>query len=287
VQATSKFAISALGSLLLALGVQAQRAGATSAPPNPGGSRIIGRDTSPLNPENSLEIIKPPAPAEEKAYKAFKSFQSVSNEDLEKKTRAGEEFLKKYPNTQYTAFVYSYLMVAYIQAGSPEQGLAAGEKVLQINPADYRTMAVLSQALSRMANDGTPNQADRLTKAESYGQGALDGVAKMQKPEGVSDANFASSKNATLAMAHSGLGLVEVHKNDYASAIAQLEAAIKLNDSDMTNFYLLGVASQNSEHYDKAVTAFEKCSAVQGNLQAPCSSGLQQAKKDAALHPAK
>jgi tetratricopeptide (TPR) repeat protein len=284
---TVKFTACVIGSLLFAIAAHAQRAGAASGPPpNPGGARI-GRDTSPLNPENSLEIIKPPAPAEEKAYKAFKSFQSISNEDIEKKTHAGEEFLKKFPDTQYSAFVYSYLMVAYIQAGSPDKGLAAGEKVLQINPTDYRTMAVLSQALSRMANDGTPNQADQLTKAQNYGQGALDGAAKMQKPEGVSDANFTNSKNSTLAMAHSGLGLVDVHKNDYAGAIAQLEAAIKLNDSDMTNFYLLGVASQNSEHYDKAVAAFEKCSAVQGNLQAPCSSGLEQAKKDSAAHPAK
>jgi tetratricopeptide (TPR) repeat protein len=271
----------------LATGIYAQRAGASSAPTNPGGDRIIGRDTSPLNPENSLEIIKPPTPAEEKAYKAFKSFQSISNEDLAKKTHAGEDFLKKFPTTQYSAFVYSYLMVAYIQSGSPDKGLEAGEKVLQINPTDYRTMAVLSQALSRMANDGTPNQAAQLEKAESYGKSAIDGVAKLQKPEGATDANFASSKDATLAMAHSGLGLVDVHKNDYADAITQLEAAVKLNNSDMTNFYLLGVASQNSEHYDKAVSAFEKCAASPGNLQAPCSSGLEQAKKDAAAHAPK
>jgi tetratricopeptide (TPR) repeat protein len=286
VNTATKFAAFVLGSLLFAMGVHAQRA-ASGPPANPGGDRIIGRDTSPLNAENSLEIIKPPAPAEEKAYKAFKAFQSMSNEDPAKKAHAGEEFLKKYPTTQYTAFVYSYLMVAYIQAGSPDKGLEAGEKVLQINPTDYRTMAVLSQALSRMANDGTPNQPAQLAKAESYGKNAVDGVAKLQKPEGVSDANFASSKDSTLAMAHSGLGLVDVHKNDYPGAITELEAAVKLNQSDMTNFYLLGVASQNSEHYDKAVAAFEKCSTVTGNLQAPCSSGLEQAKKDAAAHPAK
>jgi hypothetical protein len=47
--------------------------------------RTIGRDSSPLDPENSLEIDKPPVPAEEKAYQAFQKFQAMSNEDLLKK----------------------------------------------------------------------------------------------------------------------------------------------------------------------------------------------------------
>lgn len=270
-----------LVSLVLATGVRAQRMGGTSTPPP------NARSTPPINTDNSLETIKPPAAGDEKAYKAFQSFQAISNSDLAKKTHAGEDFVKKFPNTQYTAFVYSYLMAAYVQSGSPDKGMEAGEKAVQINPTDYRTMAALSQSLARMANDGTPNQAAQLAKAENYGKNVLDGVNKMQKPDGVSDANFASAKNLTLAMAYSGLGLVEAHKSDYDGATTQLEAAIKLDDSDMTNFYVLGVVNQNSQHYDKAMAAFEKCAAKPGNVQAPCAAGLEQAKKDAALHPAK
>jgi hypothetical protein len=99
--------------------------------------RTIGRDSSPLNPENSLEIIKPPVPAEEKAYKAFQKFQAMANEDLAKKIQAGEDFLKKYPCTSYPTPVYSLLTVAYIQTGAVDKGLAAGEKDLRIESAEF------------------------------------------------------------------------------------------------------------------------------------------------------
>jgi hypothetical protein len=84
-----------LASLFLATGALAQTRGSTSTSSgSSSGSagRTVGRDTSPLNPENSLEIIKPPAPAEEKAYKAFQKFQGMSNDDLGKKYRPAKIF---------------------------------------------------------------------------------------------------------------------------------------------------------------------------------------------------
>ena len=115
--------------LFLAMGALAQMGGSSSTSSGSGSAgRTIGRDTSPLNPENSLEIIRPPVPAQEKAYKAFQKFQAISNEDLAKKIQAGEDFLKKYPSTSYSTPVYSFLTAAYIQTGAVDKGLAAGEK---------------------------------------------------------------------------------------------------------------------------------------------------------------
>ena len=71
--------------LLLATGALAQMGRSSSTSSGSGSAgRNIGRDTSPLNPENSLEIIRPPVPGEEKAYKAFQKFQALSNEELAK-----------------------------------------------------------------------------------------------------------------------------------------------------------------------------------------------------------
>ena len=248
--------------------------------------KAIGRDTSPLNPENALEIIKPPAAAEEKAYKAFKTFQSISNEDLSRKAQAGEDFLKKYPATTYSSHVYSFLTVAYIQSGALDKGLAAGEKDLQLNPQDYRTMAVLSQAISRVINPSSPDAASQFAKAESFGKSAITGAATLAKPDGMLDADFAGLKNQILNMAYGGLGLVDIHKKDYANAISELQKAITFgSNEDPTNFYLLGVANQNSHHYEQALAAFEKCAAVRGKLQPTCASAAAQAKQSAAQQP--
>jgi len=275
-----------LASLFLVTGALAQTRGSTSSSSGSGSGsagRSVGRDTSPLNPENSLEIIKPPAPAEEKAYKAFQKFQALSNDDLGKKIQAGEDFLKKYPSTSYSAPVYSFLTAAYIQTGAVDKGVAAGEKDLQLNPQDFRTMAVMSQGISRTVTASTPDSAARLAKADTYAKNALQGISTVAKPEGMSDANFTDLKNQTLAMAHGSLGLVEVHKNEFEAAIPELEQAVSAGaNQDPTNYYLLGVANQNSGHSDKALAAFEKCAAVKSNLQQTCASGAEQAKKDAA-----
>jgi len=280
-----------LASLFLVTGALAQTRGSTSSSSGSGSGsagRSVGRDTSPLNPENSLEIIKPPAPAEEKAYKAFQKFQALSNDDLGKKIQAGEDFLKKYPSTSYSAPVYSFLTAAYIQTGAVDKGVAAGEKDLQLNPQDFRTMAVMSQGISRTVTASTPDSAARLAKADTYAKNALQGISTVAKPEGMSDANFTDLKNQTLAMAHGSLGLVEVHKNEFEAAIPELEQAVSADaNQDPTNYYLLGVANQNSGHSDKAVAAFEKCAAVKSNLQQTCASGAEQAKKDAAYAKSK
>jgi len=236
----------------------------------------------PDKPQNPLEL-KAPGKGEEKAYKALQHFQSMPETDAPKKIQAGEDFLSKFPTSGYATYVYQYLTVAYIQAGQVDKGLSTGEKALQVNPADFRTMAVLSQTLSRTVTDTTPDAAAKLGKAEGDAKGAIAGVATWVKPDAMTDLNFAALKNETLAMAHASLGLVSLHKNNFDAAIPELEQAVQLGtNTDPTNYYLLGVADQNSGHPDKAVPNFEKCAAIKGtNLTSTCTVLLEQAKKEA------
>src|SRR5215475_13786540 len=158
-------------------------------------------------PQNPLEI-KAPGKGEEKAFKALQHFQSMPESDAPKKIQAGEDFLAKFPTSAYATYAYQYLTVAYIQAGQVDKGIATGEKALQVNPSDFRTMAVLSQTLSRTVTDTTPDAAAKLAKAETDAKGAIAGATTWVKPDAMSDTNFATLKNETLAMSHASLGLV-------------------------------------------------------------------------------
>src|SRR5262245_57822668 len=233
-------------------------------------------------PQNPLEI-KGPGKGEEKAFKALQHFQSMPESDGPKKVQAGEDFLTKFPTSAYATYVYQYLTVAYIQAGQVDKGIATGEKGLQVNPSDFRTMAVLSQTLSRTVTDSTPGAAAKLAKAETDAKAAIAGVATWVKPDAMSDTTFTTLKNETLAMAHASLGLVALHQNKFDAAIPELEQAVQLGtNTDPTNYYLLGVANQNSDHPDKAVPNFEKCAAIKGtNLTSTCTVLLEQSKKEA------
>src|SRR5258708_17448577 len=142
--------------------------------------------------DNSAEVQ--PRAADKKEEKAYNTFRAVPATDAAKKVEAGENFLKAYPKSQLAQLVYPFLVVGYIQLGQMDKAVAAGQQDLAINPTDFRTMAVLSQALARTYNPGAPNAADQLAKADDYGKKALAGAATWKKPEGATGAVFAQTK---------------------------------------------------------------------------------------------
>ena len=265
----------ALGMARMAL---AQSSGGAAAGSS-GGNRDIGRDTSPLNPENSFDVLlHPPDKKEDKAYNVFKA---VADTDVAKKIQAGENFVKAYPSSELVRYIYPYLVVGYIQTGQIDKGIAAAQKDFEVNPKDFRTMAVVSQTLARTYAPTAPNAEEQLVKAERYGKKALEGVATLAKPEGATDEAFAQMKTETEAMAHGGLGLVQVRRSKYAEAIPDLEKATSLNPADQTNFYVLGMADANVKRFLEAAEAFTKCATLSGHLQQQCSDSAKDAKKSA------
>jgi len=265
--------------LLSFSGVATGQTGVTPGP-NTAPNMKTGRDASPLNAENALEISNPQEDT------AFKSFEAISIEQLPKKIKSGEDFLKKYNGSRYRPQVYSVLAIAYIQSGQTEKGLAAGETSITLNPNDVRTMAVLSQSLARLYKSSDPDASAKLAKAEQYGKKAVELMPTLKKPDAASDQEFQVYKNESLAMAYSGLGLVGIRKGSYSAAIPDLEQATKLDTKkDPVNYYLLGVANQNSSHFSEAAAAFARCAEFPGNMQETCKSGAEEAKKRASTQP--
>ncbi len=258
-------------------------AGASSASGSAASSssnRSIGRDTSPLNPENSLELVKP---ADRKEEAAYRSFQAVSPEDPKRKIDLGEAFLKKYPASQYRPWVYSGLVAAYLQTNQTQKMEEAGEQDLALNPKDVQVLAMLGQTIPRTITANTPEPEKRLDKAEQYATRAIEGTLAMKKPDGVTDDEFEKAKDLTLAIAHSGLGLVYFHRGRYAEAIAELNQSVKLAPrADPVNYYVLGVALHNSSHFGEAAAAFGKCAEFPGSVQETCKDNADKDAKTAA-----
>lgn len=260
-----------------------------------GGARIAAQgtqDASPtLNPEKkqqqqtkpdvtplTLDSTPPPVSAEEDA--AMKAFRAMPNTDLVKKDQAGEDFLKKYPESRYRSEVYVWLVRGYWSQGMVDKMEAAGDKELELNPNDPQTLAIVGSTLPRAMNSSTPNPQQRLDKAEQYSKKALELLPTMPKPPEMTDDNFMKAKDQTSALAYSGLGLVAIRRQKYAEAIPNFEQAVKLDPMpDPVNYYLLGVANQRTSHFDDAVTAFNKCAAIPGGMQGTCKTSAEEAKK--------
>jgi len=226
----------------------------------------------------------PPASSEEDAaLKALQAMPETSPENMQAKLAAAEDFLKKYPQSRYRVMIYPFLTIGYTQVGQSEKALAFGDKQLELYPNDVATMAVMSQTLSRVYNPTMPDAAKRLDKAEALGKRAVEVVPTIPKPEGVTEEAFNNSKNQTLAMAHSGIGVTDWRRGKYADAIPELEQSVKLDPvSDPVNWFILGIVNQNTSHFDDAASAFTKCASIPGQLTDTCKGKAEAAKKLAA-----
>ncbi len=271
---------SRIGTAAMVLLLGAAVLSAQDAPPT------LNKDKQPQNSGTTLTLdAAGPAAAteEETALRAVTSMPEGSPGDLQTKLTAAEDFLKKYPESRYRVIVYPFLTIGYVQAGQSEKALAFGDKELELNPNDVATMAVMSQTMSRVYNAGSPDAAKRLDKAETLGKRAVEVIPTIAKPEGVTDEAFANSKNQTLAMAHSGIGLVAWRRGKFVDAIPELEQSVKLDPiADPVNWYILGIVNQNTSHFDDAASAFTKCALIPGQLAEICKSRAEAAKKLAA-----
>jgi tetratricopeptide (TPR) repeat protein len=224
--------------------------------------------------------VPPPVNAEEDA--AFKAFQAVNPNDSQKKIESGEAFLSKYPESRYKSPVLGQLTYAYIQTGNTAKMQECGERELAIAPNDVSTLSIMAQSLPRSmrGNASDPANAQILAKAEEYSKRAIEITPTLPKPDGLSDEAFTSAKNQSLAMAHSGLGLVYIRRGKNAEAIPELEQSIKVDPNpDPVNYYLLGMADKVTSHFDDALAAFNKCASMNGPLQGTCKSQADNTKK--------
>ena len=250
--------------------------GGQSQPPAQSSDKPKAPDVTPL----TLDSTPPPVNAEEDA--AFKAFQALPMSDAKQKIQAGEAFLQKYPETRYKSAVYAPLAFAYLQDGQVQKMQEYGEKEVALVPNDVSTLALLGQTLPRSIHSGTSQTeaAQLLDKAEKYSKQAIEITPTIPKPANMTDEAFAAAKNQNLAMAHSGLGLVYIRRGKNAEAITELDEAVKVDPNpDPVNYYLLGMANKSTSHFDDAITAFNKCAATAGPMQAACKSQADDAKK--------
>ena len=231
-------------------------------------------------PDVTPLTLDAPAPVSADEDAAYKVFHELSMADANKKIESGEAFLQKYPQSRYRSPVYVALVYEYQQLGQLPKMVEYGEKELDLAPNDVTTLAMLGQTLPRRLPGNPSDAAQALNKAEKYSKQAIEIAPTLPKPAEITDEQFEKAKNQSLAMAHSGLGLVFWRRGKYAEAIPELELSLKIDPTpDPVNYYLLGMANKSASHFDDAVAAFNKCAALGGQMQATCKSGADDAKK--------
>jgi len=217
--------------------------------------------------------------AEEAAYKAFLATQGA---DPAMQIPLGEDFITKFPMSKYLAGVYGVLTADYYTTGNTDKMFAAGAKALELNPDNVDVLALLAMAIPRRVKANTPDGPQQLQKAEVYAHHAIELIPGLSKPETVDDAAFEKAKNDKLALAHSGLGLLDINHQKFDDARNELTQAVQLASSpDPVDYYLLGNADAQASYMNGAIAAYDKC-AASGPLVTACKAREEAMKKDMA-----
>lgn len=238
----------------------------------------------PQEPTTPTEPAPPPVnQAEEDDYKAF--FEAPRDQ-IQKQVELGEAFLTKYPDSRYRSSVYTRLVSAYFSLGDVDKLFVTAEKALEINPDNVDVLSLVSYAVPRRIGPDDLDKEMKLKKVEEYSKHCVEVLNAIAKPETLTEEEFARAKNDKLAMAHSGLGMINYHRQNFAGMAAEFEQATQLTASpDPSDFYLLGIALRQLSRFGDAATAFGKCAASPWQLQDRCKQEMADAQKKAAVQP--
>jgi tetratricopeptide (TPR) repeat protein len=227
-----------------------------------------------MQPNGKLKVSK----AEESAYKALLAAQ---NGDPSTRIQLGEGFVAKFPTSHYLAAIYGVLTSSYFATGDTDKMFSAGSRAIQLDPENVDVMSLLAMAIPRRVKVTAPDSAQQLQTAEAYAHRAIEVIPKMTKPAAMDDTAFEKAKNDKLALAHSGLGLIDIDRQKYEDARIELTQAVQLASSpDPVDYYLLGNADMQGSYYQDAVEAYEKCAAA-GPMTTTCKARAESAKHDA------
>ncbi len=265
--------------LAAALWVPAALAQSQSQGQQPPKPPVQPGQTAGQQPPAAEPAAPPVNQAEEDAYKAFFTLPKTDNE---RAIELGEDFVKKFPESRYREAVYTRMVNAYLGVEKMDMMYTTGEKALELNPSNADVLAVLSWAVPRRWDSQAIDAQAKLTKVEGYGKKAIEVIEAMVKPETMTEEDFTKAKSDKLSMAHSGLGVINYHRQRFAEMATELETATKLSASpDPVDFYLLGIAYQQSRRWAEAAGAYEKCS-DSGPVMDRCKASAASAKKLAA-----
>lgn len=238
------------------------------------------------NPQQNAPA--PPAdPKEEAAYKSFYDMNPSTTADFKAQIQSGEEFVKNYPQSRYREPVYARLANAYFKTGDVEKMCDAADKALALNPDDLTVLTQVGWMIPH-ASPATPNYEQDLAKAEQYEKHAMEVLNSLSKPANLSQDQFDESKKAALSQSHSGLGLVYFRENKYELSSAEMSQATTVApDNDPTDFFILGLDSEQLQKYPDAVKAYDACAQMPSMLQDRCKQGSAEAKSKEGAAPHK
>jgi tetratricopeptide (TPR) repeat protein len=208
------------------------------------------------------------------AYQKFSKQQEPA-----KKIQLGNEFLKRYPKSVLAERVDAGLVDVYRAQQDWKDCYQSANAALALQPDDVDVLTTVGWTIPHLYNPSDPDADQELNTAETYAKHAIEVLARLPKPAGLTEEQFAAAKTKRTFQAHSALGLVYFRREDYEHSASELEQSTKGNPiQDPTDLFVLGVDLQNLNRHSEAAAAFRGCSQIAGVLQDQCKQNADSAQ---------
>ncbi len=218
-----------------------------------------------------------------KSQEEMKAYQDAfAKTDPAQMEAVADDFAAKYPNSELRASLYQRAMNLFAQSNDTEKVIITGRLAIAADPTNPVPLVQVASALAESTRDTDLDREQRLAEAAKDAHAAIDNIdTGLLIPANADPARVEGAKRSILTMAYDTLGMVDMNKNDYASAEQNLQKAIdeSKGNPEAVLYLRLSVAQDKLKQYPQALDSADK--AVQYSKDGTAAQNLakqQQAR---------
>jgi len=188
--------------------------------------------------------------------------KAIRTEGPAERISALEEFVKRVPQNPYMDQIEAAEFLAWKEIGDLEKTLAAAEKILSHN--ENREDALLFVVEVNYNRKKDPRRT--LALAGKF----IERIPTAERPEGVSEHDWAQAKSKNLARAHYIVAHIYLESEQWPAADRALRATLSLiGDEQLRAAVLndLGWANYKMQSATEAIKYYSQCAAIKSPLQ--------------------
>jgi len=230
-------------------------------------------------------------------YKAFTGLQHEL--DPARQAKLVDDFVTKYPSSVLLSDVYFFGAYAWQQQNDLDKTVEYGEKSLQANPDNFRSLLLMAEMLPQPQEmkGGDADKEKKLAEAETDANKALHAIGDLKPPNMPPEqltqlkANLTAQVHASLGMVHlqkATMGLTGTDPEELAKAEQEYKAAVTgVDKPNAEDYFRLGEVYRMEGKVDEAIDAFTQASKLsQGSpLQGMADQQVDALRKQKAQSP--
>ncbi len=197
-----------------------------------------------------------------KSQEELKAYQDVTAKtDPALVEAAADDFAAKYPTSELRASLYIRAMNLYAQANNSEKVIESGRKAIAADPTNPIPLVQVASALAETTRDTDIDREQRMAEAAKDAHAAIDNIdTGLIIPANADPERVANAKHSIVTMSYDTLGMIDMGKNDYPSAITNFQKAIDESKSspEAVLYLRLSVAQDKLKEYPQALDSVNK-----------------------------